>query len=138
MLHDFARNYQLIMPKPLPVGMSRRKGKHCLYLCSVGFDAHGGGSHPVIEGIVICQEYEQTLRDAVEQQKQITLEKELKKKEERVYKNWRKLIRGLIIKENLAKKYADDEIDGKELATDAKYQWPVLPKDQDDNEENSM
>ncbi len=103
----------------------------------LGFDAHGGGSHPIIEGIVICKEYEENLRDAIEQQKQITIEKEIKKKEDRVYKNWRKLIRGLIIKQNLAKKYADDDIDGGELATDAKYQWPLLPKD-NDNDENSM
>ncbi|CAF0957775.1 unnamed protein product [Rotaria sordida] len=103
-----------------------------------GFDAHGGGSHPVMEGIVICKEYEQTLRDAIEQQKQITIEKEIKKKEERIYKNWRKLIRGLIIKQNLAKKYADDDIDGTEMATDAKYQWPVLPKEDHDNNEDFM
>jgi xeroderma pigmentosum group C-complementing protein len=83
---------------------------------------------------VICKEHEETLREAIEQQKQITIEKEIKKKEDRVYKNWRKLIRGLIIKQNLAKKYADDDNDGGELATDAKYQWPVLPKD----DENSM
>ena len=104
----------------------------------LGFDAHGGGSHPVIEGIVVCQEYEENLRAAIEQQKQISIEKEMKKKEERISKNWRKLIRGLIIKQNLAKKYADDDIDGKELATDAKYQWPVLPKVDQDDEENSM
>ncbi len=83
---------------------------------------------------MICKEHEETLREAIEQQKQITIEKEIKKKEDRVYKNWRKLIRGLIIKQNLAKKYADDDNDGGELATDAKYQWPVLPKD----DENSM
>ena len=99
-----------------------------------GFDAHGGGSHPVIEGIVICQEFEQTLREAIEQQKQIAIEKELKKKEERIYKNWRKLIRGLIIKENVARKYGDK--DQSDLATDAKHQWPLLPQDED--EDNSM
>lgn len=108
-----------------------------LIVCLIGFDAHSGGSHPVIEGIVICKEFEDNLRDAIEQQKQISLEKEIKKKEERIYKNWRKLIRGLIIKQNLAKKYADDDIDGQELATDAKYQWPVMPKDEKDDE-NSM
>jgi hypothetical protein len=87
---------------------------------------------------VVCKEYEQTLREAIEQQKQITIEKELKKIEDRVYKNWRKLIRGLIIKRNLAEKYADDDKDGGDLATDAKYQWPILPKDDDNDEENSM
>ena len=107
------------------------------FIATKGFDAHGGGSHPVMEGIVICQEFEQTLREAIEQQKQITIERELKKKEERVYKNWRKLIRGLVIKQNLARKYGDkDDKDESELATDAKYQWPLLPKDKED--EDSM
>ena len=91
-----------------------------------------------MEGIVVCQEYEQTLREAIEQQKQIALEKEIKKKEERIYKNWRKLIRGLIIKQNLARKYADDAHDGGELATDAKYQWPVLPKEVSSNDDDFM
>lgn len=91
-----------------------------------------------MEGIVICKEFEQTLREAIEQQKQITIEKEIKKKEERVYKNWKKLIRGLIIKQNVAKKYAGHDTDGKELATDAKYQWPVLPKDNDDEDDNFL
>jgi hypothetical protein len=99
-----------------------------LFLINKGFDAHGGGSHPVIEGIVVCQEFEQILRDGIEQQKQIIIERELKKKADRVYKNWRKLTRGLIIRQNLAKKYADsDRIDEHELATDSKYQWPILP-----------
>lgn len=73
----------------------------------------------------------------IEQQKQITIEKELKKKEERIYKNWRILIRGLLIKQNLERKYGDKrDKEESDLATDAKYQWPVLPKDND--EENSM
>lgn len=122
------------MPKLLPVsslGIRWTAGEEF----PLGFDAHSGGSHPVMEGIVICQEFETSLRDAIEQQKQISIEREIKKKAERIAKNWRKLIRGLIIKQNLAKKYADD---GEELATDAKYQWPILPKPDDENEENSM
>ena len=63
------------------------------------------------------------------------MEKEFKKKEERIYKSWKKLIRGLIIKQNLAKKYVNDNVDGGELATDAKYQWPVLPKEDNDDED---
>ena len=102
-------------------------------MIELGFDIHGCGTHPVMEGIVICKEYEDSLREAIEQQKQINIEKEIKKKEERIYKNWRKLIRGLIIKQNLAKKYADDDTNENELATDAKYQWPILPKEDDEN-----
>ncbi|CAF0992333.1 unnamed protein product [Adineta ricciae] len=141
-------NVDLFKPEMLPVGCVHIVEPNAARLCKklginyaeaiTGFDAHGGGSHPVIEGIVICQEYEQTLREAIEQQKQIALEKEIKKKEERIYKNWRKLIRGLIIKQNLARKYADDAHDGGELATDAKYQWPVLPKEATSNEDDFM
>ncbi|CAF1087295.1 unnamed protein product [Rotaria sp. Silwood1] len=141
-------NVDLFKPEMLPHGCVHIVEPNAARLCKklginyaeaiTGFDAHGGGSHPVMEGIVICKEYEQTLRDALEQQKQIAIEKEIKKKEDRIYKNWRKLIRGLIIKQNLAKKYADDDIDGTEMATDAKYQWPILPKDDNDNDEDFM
>ena len=113
--------------------------KTCIYSFTgllLGFDAHGGGSHPVIEGIVVCQEFEQVLHDALEQQKKAAMEREKKKKDERITKNWRKLIRGLIIKQNLAKKYGnEDQTDGAELAVDAKYQWPVLPKDEQEDDE---
>ncbi|CAF1526142.1 unnamed protein product [Rotaria magnacalcarata] len=139
-------NVDLFKPEMIPNGCVHIVEPNAARLCKklgincaeaiTGFDAHGGGSHPVIEGIVICKEFEQALRDAVEQQKQITLEKEIKKKDERIYKNWRKLIRGLIIKQNLARKYAD--MDGTQMATDAKYQWPVLPKEDNKNDENSM
>ncbi|CAF1260992.1 unnamed protein product [Adineta steineri] len=140
-------NVDLFKPEMLPHGCVHINESNAARLCKklqinyaeaiTGFDAHGGGSHPVIEGIVICKEFEQTLRDALEEQKQITIEKEIKKKDERVYKNWRKLIRGLIIKQNLARKYADDD-DGGELATDAKYQWPLLPKESNDNDDDFM
>jgi len=139
-------NVDLFKPEMLPHGCVHIVEPNAARLCKklginyaeaiTGFDAHGSGSHPVIEGIVICKEHEESLRDAIEQQKQITIEKEIKKKDDRIYKNWRKLIRGLIIRQNLAKKYADD--DGGELATDAKYQWPVLPKEDNDNDENFM
>ncbi|CAF3607241.1 unnamed protein product [Adineta steineri] len=140
-------NVDLFKPEMLPHGCVHINESNAARLCKklqinyaeaiTGFDAHGGGSHPVIEGIVICKEFEQTLRDALEEQKQITIEKEIKKKDERVYKNWRKLIRGLIIKQNLARKYADDD-DGGDLATDAKYQWPILPKESNDNDDDFM
>ncbi|CAF1558897.1 unnamed protein product, partial [Adineta steineri] len=140
-------NVDLFKPEMLPHGCVHINESNAARLCKklqinyaeaiTGFDAHGGGSHPVIEGIVICKEFEQTLRDALEEQKQITIEKEIKKKDERVYKNWRKLIRGLIIKQNLARKYADDD-DGGDLATDAKYQWPILPKENNDNDDDFM
>lgn len=88
----------------------------------------------MIEGIVICQEFEQTLREALEQHKQILVEKELKKKEERVFKNWRKLTRGLIIRENLAKKYGSSktEDDDQEFTNEIVQQVETMDDDDDE------
>jgi len=30
----------------------------------VGFDFHSGGCHPVFEGVVVCEEFKDTLLDA--------------------------------------------------------------------------
>ncbi|ETE67678.1 DNA repair protein complementing XP-C cells, partial [Ophiophagus hannah] len=52
-----------------------------------GFDFHGGYSHPVTEGYVICEEYKE-------------------KREKRVLGNWKLLVKGLLIKERLKKRYS--------------------------------
>ncbi|XP_065084654.1 DNA repair protein complementing XP-C cells homolog [Ochlerotatus camptorhynchus] len=71
----------------------------------VGFGIHAGGNHPVFEGIVICQEFEQLVLDEYERDQ---LEQDMRiheKKEKRIYDNWRKLIRGLLIRNKLRNKY---------------------------------
>lgn len=90
----------------------------------VGFDFHTGGSHPTFDGFVVCEEhsesliaawymvciellYEQStryllplLQELEEQEK-----REQEKLEKRVYGNWKKLIKGLLIRERLKARY---------------------------------
>lgn len=70
-----------------------------------GFDFNGGYTHPVFDGFVVCKEFEDIIRNAydVEQEEQERRERE--KIEQRVYGNWKKLIKGLLIRERLKDKY---------------------------------
>lgn len=73
----------------------------------VGFDnnKHGRGSHPVMDGFIVCQEHETILIDAWREQQKIIRQREKDKKLDRIYGNWKRLIKGLIIKQNLKIKY---------------------------------
>lgn len=71
----------------------------------IGFDFHSGSSHPVYDGFVVCEEFAEIVTNAwVEEQEEIE-RKEKEKYEERVYTNWKKLIRGLLLREKLKSKY---------------------------------
>ncbi|XP_017776815.1 PREDICTED: DNA repair protein complementing XP-C cells homolog [Nicrophorus vespilloides] len=71
----------------------------------VGFDFHSGGTHPMFDGFIVCEEEQERLIAAwyVEQEEAEKREKE--KYEKRVFGNWRKLIRGLLIRERLKRRY---------------------------------
>uniref|UniRef100_A0A1B0CUI9 Putative nucleotide excision repair complex xpc-hr23b subunit xpc/dpb11 n=1 Tax=Lutzomyia longipalpis TaxID=7200 RepID=A0A1B0CUI9_LUTLO len=71
----------------------------------VGFDFHSGWSHPTYDGFVICKEFEDTVLDAWNAEQDEAERKEVEKREKRVYGNWRKLIKGLLIKARLQAKY---------------------------------
>ncbi|XP_026822414.1 DNA repair protein complementing XP-C cells [Rhopalosiphum maidis] len=71
----------------------------------VGFDFHAGGSHPVNDGFVVCQEYKDTLIDAWNQEIEESRKREQKRYEDRVYGNWKRLVRALLIRERLKIKY---------------------------------
>ncbi|CAH1738817.1 unnamed protein product [Aphis gossypii] len=71
----------------------------------VGFDFHAGGSHPVNDGFVVCQEYKDTLIDAWNQEVEESRKREQKRYEDRVYGNWKRLVRALLIRERLKIKY---------------------------------
>lgn len=93
-----------------------------------GWDYHGGWSHPVYDGYVVCEEHVETLMDAWRVSNSYTFKdrrslneialfsllkvaneeqekREIEKKEKRVYGNWRRLIRGLLIRDRLQTKY---------------------------------
>ncbi|GFO49290.1 DNA repair protein complementing xp-c cells homolog [Plakobranchus ocellatus] len=74
----------------------------------VGWDHHSGRSHPLIDGVVVCEEYADTLMAAWTEDQEIQEQRETEKREKRVYSNWRLLIRGLLIKMRLTQKFSQD------------------------------
>lgn len=70
-----------------------------------GFDFHGGSSHPTFDGFVVCEEFaEKVVAQWWEDQKEAQ-RKEEEKVKARVYGNWKKLIKGLLIRRRLQRKY---------------------------------
>ena len=82
----------------------------------VGFDNNNGGlgSHPVMDGFIVCKEFEEVLIAAWEEEQVNAAKREHEKKEKRVYDNWRKLIKGLLIREKVKKKYKTESEDDNE------------------------
>ncbi|TDH10824.1 hypothetical protein EPR50_G00079100 [Perca flavescens] len=70
-----------------------------------GFDFHGGYSHAVTDGYIVCEEHEEILRAAWGEEQQIQKQKEKEKKEKRVISNWTLLVKGLLIRERLKQRY---------------------------------
>lgn len=74
-----------------------------------GFDYNGGYCHPVYDGFVVCEEFEEIITEAWVKDQEELERKERDKIETRVYGNWRRLIRGLAIRERLKCKYGFKE-----------------------------
>ncbi|CAD0198824.1 unnamed protein product [Chrysodeixis includens] len=79
-----------------------------------GFDYHGGWSHPVFDGFVVCKEFEETVTEAWVKDQEEQERRETEKMEARVYGNWKRLIKGLIIGERLKCKYGFEKINSSE------------------------
>ena len=75
----------------------------------VGFDSNGGWPYPVYDGFVVCKEFEEKVIDAWNREQEQAEQKEREKIEKRVYGNWKKLIKGLLIKQRLMQKYNNFE-----------------------------
>lgn len=71
----------------------------------IGFDFHQGSCHPLYDGFVVCEEFAETVVDAWNKEQEEAERKEQNKYEARVYGNWKKLIKGLLIRERLKLKY---------------------------------
>ncbi|KAM7345691.1 DNA repair protein complementing XP-C cells homolog [Cochliomyia hominivorax] len=71
----------------------------------IGFDFHQGACHPTYDGYVVCEEFEDQVVAAWHQDQEEQERKEQEKYEARVYGNWKKLIKGLLIRERLKLKY---------------------------------
>lgn len=87
----------------------------------VGFNFGARGALPAIEGYVVCKEFEETLRAAWQQDQIESAKRAVEKRENRIYGNWKKLIKGLFIRERLAARYdfkaGDDDTDKKPSAS---------------------
>ncbi|KAM9344345.1 DNA repair protein complementing XP-C cells isoform 2-T2 [Pholidichthys leucotaenia] len=70
-----------------------------------GFDFHGGYSHAVTNGYIVCEEHEEILRAAWVEEQELQKQKEKEKREKRVISNWTALVKGLLIREKLEQRY---------------------------------
>ncbi|XP_071453015.1 DNA repair protein complementing XP-C cells [Hetaerina americana] len=76
----------------------------------VGFDFHSGGCHPTYDGFIICEEFKDILIDAWNQEQEEQEKRQREKRKKRVYGNWVRLVRGLLIRESLQNKYSFGEV----------------------------
>ncbi|KAI8053157.1 uncharacterized protein B0P05DRAFT_479804 [Gilbertella persicaria] len=80
----------------------------------VDFDFVKMRAVPVVDGIVVAEENKYILLEAWEEHEQSEAVKAIAKKEEEVYKNWRKLIKGLLIKARVDQTYGKSEERGED------------------------
>lgn len=74
-------------------------------LAVTGFDYHCGFAHAVNDGYIVCEEHEEILKAAWENEQEIQQKKEQEKREKRAVTNWTLLVKGLLIKERLKRRY---------------------------------
>ncbi|GLB38652.1 putative rad4 beta-hairpin domain 2 [Lyophyllum shimeji] len=94
----------------------------------VGFEFKKRRAFPVLEGVVVAQEHEAALLEAYWEAEHDAQEKARAKREERVIKQWTRLIQGLRIRRRLQAQYATKP-DGEQHSQDS------LPKKRNDIEE---
>ncbi|KAL7828760.1 hypothetical protein SRHO_G00323940 [Serrasalmus rhombeus] len=108
-------NVYMFKPCMLPVGcvhlrlpslhrVARKLDLDCAAAVT-GFDYHGGYSHAVTDGYIVCEEHQEILKAAWENEQEIQQKKEQEKREKRALSNWTLLVKGLLIKERLQRRY---------------------------------
>eukprot|EP00076_Gallus_gallus_P026056 XP_015148841.1 DNA repair protein complementing XP-C cells isoform X2 [Gallus gallus] len=109
-------NVYLFLPSMLPIGcvqlrlpnlnrLARKLDIDCAQAVT-GFDFHGGYSHAVTDGYVVCEEYKEVLIAAWENEQAEIEKKEKEKREKRALGNWKLLTKGLLIRERLKQRYS--------------------------------
>ncbi|CAG5116804.1 unnamed protein product, partial [Candidula unifasciata] len=108
-------NVELFKPWMLPLGTVQVRGQGLQRVAKklnidvapamVGWDSHSGFSHPVFDGFIVCEEFADTLMAAWLEDQEIQKQREQERKDKQVYDNWRRLIRGLLIRERLKTKF---------------------------------
>ncbi|XP_076972538.1 DNA repair protein complementing XP-C cells isoform X2 [Tamandua tetradactyla] len=108
-------NVYLFLPCMMPVGcvqlklpnlnrVARKLDIDCVQAIT-GFDFHGGYSHPVTDGYVVCEEFKDVLLTAWENEQALIEKKEKEKMEKRALGHWKLLVKGLLIRERLQLRY---------------------------------
>lgn len=62
------------------------------------------------DGYIACKEHEDILRSAWEEDQANAAERAQAKRENRIYGNWKKLIRGVLALQRVRSKYKDQEV----------------------------
>ncbi|KAK3103173.1 hypothetical protein FSP39_017002, partial [Pinctada imbricata] len=108
-------NLELFKPCMLPAGtvhlqipglnkVAKKLNIDCVP-AMVGWDTHCGFPVPLLDGFVVCEEHKETLMAAWEEDQEIQKQREAEKREKRVLNNWKVLIKGLLIKDRLKKRF---------------------------------
>ncbi|XP_046839996.1 DNA repair protein complementing XP-C cells-like [Xenia sp. Carnegie-2017] len=114
-------NVELFKPSMLPAGACHiqvpgihrlaRKLKIDAVPAVIGFDFHGGFNHPIIDGVVVGEEFKEQLLLAWDKEQEAKIAREQEKREKRILANWTHLVRSLRIRERLKRKYKIEEED---------------------------
>ena len=88
------------LPYPRIAAIARKLGVDYAE-AMVGFEVRGGRSIPKFEGIVVIQHNAEWVLDAYREKERETKEKEDKKRWERVSFNWRRLVKGAVVRAKL-------------------------------------
>ncbi|XP_067269806.1 DNA repair protein complementing XP-C cells isoform X2 [Pseudorasbora parva] len=108
-------NVYMFKPCMLPIGcvhlhlpnlhrVARKLNIDCATAVT-GFDYHCGFAHAVNDGYIVCEEHQEILKAAWENEQDIQQKKEEEKREKRAVANWTLLVKGLLIKERLKRRY---------------------------------
>lgn len=108
-------NVELFQPSMLPKGAChiQLSGIHRIAKlldidfapAMMGWDFSSGYCHPVIDGIVTAEENRSVLVAAWEQRQSDSRKKQQEKREQKIYERWRLLIRGVLLKERVQKRF---------------------------------
>ncbi|KAH9490965.1 hypothetical protein Btru_032358 [Bulinus truncatus] len=145
-------NVELFKPWMLPKGTVQIRGQGMqkvakklnidIAAAMIGWDYHSGHCVPLMDGWIVCEEFADTLMAAWLEDQEIQKQREEEAIEKRVYGNWRRLIRGLLIKERLKKKFLQNDqlvipqekqetfSEGEE-AHDIQYSWPCYRQEEE-------
>ncbi|RUS76983.1 hypothetical protein EGW08_015270 [Elysia chlorotica] len=138
-------NLELFKPWMLPLGTVQLKVNGLQRIARklgidvapamIGWDHHSGHAHPVFDGVVVCEEHADTLMVAWTEDQEIQEQREIEKVEKRVYGNWRLLIRGLLIKNRLAEKFSQVDLNVKDKKERLLKRVQELKKQEEQEEE---